>query len=78
MFFFTGPSSGPVPLKLEFIELKQTNICSEHSNIQIFFQNALHLEEEGWKVNKGKLMKNGKEFTFEFLIVSPSGKGLYI
>ena len=31
--FFTGPSSGPVPLKLEFIELKQTNICSEHSDI---------------------------------------------
>ena len=30
------------------------------------------LEEEGWQINNGKLMKNGKEFTFEFLIVSPS------
>ena len=30
------------------------------------------LEEEGWKVKNGKLVKNGKEFTFEFLIVSPS------
>ena len=30
------------------------------------------LEEEGWFVEKGKLMKNGKEFSFEFLIVSPS------
>ena len=30
------------------------------------------LEEEGWKVINNKLMKNGKEFTFEFLIVSPS------
>tara|TARA_B100001123_G_scaffold392091_1_gene470947 strand:- start:26 stop:1849 length:1824 start_codon:yes stop_codon:yes gene_type:complete len=30
------------------------------------------LEEEGWKIVNGKLMKNGKEFTFEFLIVSPS------
>tara|TARA_B110000438_G_scaffold297195_1_gene343196 strand:- start:7 stop:1812 length:1806 start_codon:yes stop_codon:yes gene_type:complete len=30
------------------------------------------LEEEGWFIEKGKLMKNGKEFSFEFLIVSPS------
>ena len=30
------------------------------------------LEEEGWFVENGKLTKNGKEFTFEFLIVSPS------
>ena len=30
------------------------------------------LEEEGWFVDKGKLKKNGKEFSFEFLIVSPS------
>ena len=34
--FFTGPSSGPVPLKLEFIELKQTDICSEHSTATFF------------------------------------------
>ena len=30
------------------------------------------LEDEGWFVENGKLMKDGKEFTFEFLIVSPS------
>ena len=30
------------------------------------------LEEEGWKIENGKLMKKGKEFVFEFLIVSPS------
>jgi microcin C transport system substrate-binding protein len=30
------------------------------------------LEEEGWKIEDGKLMKEGKEFVFEFLIVSPS------
>ena len=30
------------------------------------------LENEGWFVENGKLMKNGKEFSFEFLIVSPS------
>ena len=30
------------------------------------------LEEEGWFVKNGKLMKNGDEFSFEFLIVSPS------
>ena len=30
------------------------------------------LEEEGWFIEDGKLMKNGKEFVFEFLIVSPS------
>ena len=30
------------------------------------------LEEEGWKIENGKLVKNGKEFIFEFLIVSPS------
>jgi len=30
------------------------------------------LEEEGWFVENGKLMKNGKEFRFEFLIISPS------
>ena len=30
------------------------------------------LEEEGWKIKNGKLMKEGKEFVFEFLIVSPS------
>ncbi len=30
------------------------------------------LEDEGWLVENGKLMKNGKEFAFEFLIVSPS------
>tara|TARA_B110000116_G_scaffold204429_1_gene179536 strand:+ start:920 stop:2725 length:1806 start_codon:yes stop_codon:yes gene_type:complete len=30
------------------------------------------LEEEGWFVENNKLMKNGKEFSFEFLIVSPS------
>ena len=30
------------------------------------------LEEEGWFVEEGKLMKNGEEFSFEFLIVSPS------
>ena len=30
------------------------------------------LEEEGWFVKNGKLMKDGKEFNFEFLIVSPS------
>ena len=30
------------------------------------------LEEEGWKINKGKLMKNNEEFVFEFLILSPS------
>jgi microcin C transport system substrate-binding protein len=30
------------------------------------------LEEEGWFVKNGKLMKNGEEFSFEFLIVSPS------
>ena len=30
------------------------------------------LEGEGWFVEDGKLMKNGKEFAFEFLIVSPS------
>ena len=30
------------------------------------------LEDEGWKINEGKLMKDGKVFKFEFLIVSPS------
>ncbi len=30
------------------------------------------LEEEGWKIENGKLTKNNKEFVFEFLIVSPS------
>ena len=30
------------------------------------------LEEEGWTINDGKLMKDGKHFEFEFLIVSPS------
>ena len=30
------------------------------------------LEEEGWKINNGKLMKNQEKFVFEFLIVSPS------
>ena len=30
------------------------------------------LEEEGWFIEEGKLVKNGKEFAFEFLIVSPS------
>ena len=30
------------------------------------------LEEEGWFINNGKLMKDDQEFTFEFLIVSPS------
>ena len=30
------------------------------------------LEQEGWMIENGKLTKNGKEFTFEFLIVSPS------
>lgn len=30
------------------------------------------LEDEGWFVKNNKLMKNGKEFAFEFLIVSPS------
>ena len=30
------------------------------------------LEEEGWLVKNGKLIKNSKEFSFEFLIVSPS------
>ena len=30
------------------------------------------LEGEGWFVQDGKLMKDGKEFAFEFLIVSPS------
>lgn len=30
------------------------------------------LEQEGWIIENGKLTKNGKGFTFEFLIVSPS------
>jgi len=30
------------------------------------------LEEEGWFVENGKLKKNGKDFSFEFLIISPS------
>ena len=30
------------------------------------------LEGEGWFVENGKLMKDGREFVFEFLIVSPS------
>ena len=30
------------------------------------------LEQEGWFVKNGKLLKEGKEFKFEFLIVSPS------
>ncbi len=30
------------------------------------------LEKEGWLVENGKLIKDGKEFKFEFLIVSPS------
>ena len=30
------------------------------------------LEQEGWMIENGKLLKNGEEFTFEFLIVSPS------
>ena len=30
------------------------------------------LEEEGWFVEEGILKKNGEEFSFEFLIVSPS------
>ena len=30
------------------------------------------LEEEGWLIKDGKLTKNGNEFSFEFLILSPS------
>jgi microcin C transport system substrate-binding protein len=30
------------------------------------------LEKEGWFIENGKLIKNGQEFKFEFLIVSPS------
>ena len=30
------------------------------------------LEEEGWFIQDGKLMRDGKHFEFEFLIVSPS------
>ena len=30
------------------------------------------LEEEGWFVENNKLMKDGKEFRFEILILSPS------
>ena len=30
------------------------------------------LEEEGWFIENGKLIKEGEEFVFEFLIVSPS------
>ena len=30
------------------------------------------LEEEGWLIENGKLIKDGEEFVFEFLIVSPS------
>ena len=30
------------------------------------------LEEQGWFINDNKLMKDGKEFKFEFLIISPS------
>ncbi len=30
------------------------------------------LEEEGWQIQNGKLIKNNQEFIFEFLIVSPS------
>ncbi|MBG77400.1 MAG: ABC transporter substrate-binding protein [Pelagibacteraceae bacterium] len=30
------------------------------------------LEDEGWRIDKGKLMKDGRVFKFEFLIVSPS------
>ena len=30
------------------------------------------LEEEGWFIENGKLVKDGEEFVFEFLIVSPS------
>ena len=30
------------------------------------------LEKEGWNVENGKLFKDGQEFKFEFLIVSPS------
>ena len=30
------------------------------------------LEDEGWFIKSGKLMKGNKEFSFEFLIVSPS------
>ena len=30
------------------------------------------LEQEGWFIENGKLIKNGEEFRFEFLIVSPS------
>jgi len=30
------------------------------------------LEQEGWFIKDGKLTKNGKTFSFEFLIVSPS------
>jgi microcin C transport system substrate-binding protein len=30
------------------------------------------LEEEGWFIEKNKLMKDGKKFSFEFLIVSPA------
>ena len=29
-------------------------------------------EEEGWVIENGKLVKDGEEFIFEFLIVSPS------
>ena len=30
------------------------------------------LEKEGWFIKNGKLFKDGEEFVFEFLIVSPS------
>ena len=30
------------------------------------------LSDEGWKIENNKLMKDGEEFKFEFLIISPS------
>ena len=53
----------------EFVPPKTDGSGNNRSNLLIAKK---ILEEEGWYINNNKLMKDGKEFKFEFLIISPS------
>tara|TARA_Y100001970_G_scaffold57759_1_gene73197 strand:+ start:4420 stop:6222 length:1803 start_codon:yes stop_codon:yes gene_type:complete len=53
----------------EFVPPKTDGSGNNRSNLLIAKK---ILEEEGWFINNNKLMKDGKEFKFEFLIISPS------
>jgi len=53
----------------EFVPPKTDGSGNNRSNLLIAKK---ILEEEGWFIENNKLMKDGKEFKFEFLIISPS------